>query len=221
MLFSAIFLQRFAINLGQSGIPLCLLVNLCAVSMLVLAGQVRLAPLRTALVLLFAACVPLCMLLGSASGSWASALFVLTLYMPFALVLQSGGLYFEEAKRTYRKFMTICAMLGILQFLLQFVISSTWLFTFARTLPASILLEGFNTLQPLEYGASLFKSNGFLMIEPSTFSQFVAIALVIEVLFYDSAWRMVVYGVALLLSYSGSGLIVVGLIPFILVSHTE
>jgi hypothetical protein len=219
MLFSAIFLQRFALHPGETGIPLCLLVNLGAIVALALFRRLNLDPLRAALVFLFAACVPLSMTFGSSSSSWTSALFALALYGPFALVLRSGDEFFRESTRLYRSFMVICAILGILQFMLQFVISGTWLFTFYNVLPRGLLLEGFNTLQPLQYGSPLYKSNGFLMIEPSTFSQFVAIGLIIEFLFYGSAWRIAVYGAALLLSYSGTGLIILALVPFILISR--
>lgn len=116
--------------------------------------------------------------------------------------------------------MLICAVLGIMQVPLQKLTSSTLLFTFDGYLPDAILLEHVNTFQPLTYGSTLYKSNGFLMIEPSTFSQFIAVAIIVELLFYQVKWCLALYGAALLFSYSGTGLIPLAVVaPAILVSR--
>jgi hypothetical protein len=105
------------------------------------------------------------------------------------------------------------------QFLLQFVVQNRLLFTFEGLVPSSLLLRKMNTFQHLMYGSPLYKSNGFFMIEASTFSQYVGVAVIVELIFYRMNWRLVVYIVALMFSYSGTGLIVLALAPLLLVSR--
>ena len=71
-----------------------------------------------------------------------------------------------------------------------------------------MLLPRFNTVIPVQHGASLFKSNGFVFIEPSTFSQFLALAIVIELAVFHSMRRFALFALAYLVTYSGTGLIV-------------
>jgi hypothetical protein len=218
MIFAAVFLQRFALNLGET-VPLNLFINVGAVGLLTLVRQANVDPFRAASVLLFIAYAVLSVISNATTSTWTSTLFVIAMYLPFAFVLRSGDALFMNCVSYFRSIVLICAVLGILQFPLQRLTSSTLLFTFEGHLPADILLAGFNTFQPLTYGATLCKSNGFFMIEASTFSQFVAVAAIIELLFYRVKWRLAVYGAALMFSYSGTGLIALALAPAILVSR--
>lgn len=106
----------------------------------------------------------------------------------------------------YNRHMLVIGLLGILQFSVQFV--GLPLFSFKGLVPASFLLEGpYNTVIPLEYASPWFKSNGVFFLEPSLFSQFTAIALAVEVLLFRRTAFIFVYCVAIVVSYSGSGLL--------------
>ena len=217
MIFASVFIQRFAVYAGGTSVSLILFVNLGAIGVLSIRQQTSVHPFRAALVFLFIAYVSLCVIF-DATG-WTSAVFVIATYVPFAFVLRSGDALFMDCLRAYRSMVLVCAILGIMQFLLQFVISNSLLFTFKDHLPAALLMKNFNTFQPLTYGSPLHKSNGFFMIEASTFSQYVAVAVIIELLFFQVKWRLAVYGAALLFSYSGTGLIALVLTPGILISR--
>ena len=225
MIFASVFLQRFALPVGSTAVPLSLFINIATLAWLTLLQQANIDPFRAALVLLFAAYASVCVMFNPSSmfnptsETWTSALFAIAVYLPFALVLRCGDALFMDCLRAFRSMVLICAGLGILQFALQSAITSSLLFTFKGYVPESLLLPEFNTFQQLTYGSPLYKSNGFFMIEPSTFSQFVAIAIVIELLFYQVKWRLAVYCAALLFSYSGTGLIGLALAPAILVSR--
>jgi len=80
-----------------------------------------------------------------------------------------------------------------------------WLFDFTGYLPAWLRGPGgFNTVIPV---GGHFKSNGFFFREPSGFSFLMALALVMECLGRRRAPRVAVFGLALLLTYSGTGLL--------------
>jgi hypothetical protein len=103
------------------------------------------------------------------------------------------------------------ALAGILEFLLQFV--GVKLFSFKGFVPANVLLEGpFNTV--IAIGTTGYtKSNGLFLVEPSVFSQFMALAIIIEVLMFRRLLYVVAFAFALMASVSGTGwLMIVGFI---------
>jgi O-antigen ligase len=71
---------------------------------------------------------------------------------------------------------------------------------------------------PVPGAWELNKSNGFFLLEPSHFSQMIGLAIVAEMAFFRPSWRLAILGLALLLSYSGTGLVVCALfVPLLLV----
>ena len=101
----------------------------------------------------------------------------------------------------------LMAVTGAIQFVLQFV--GVRVFQFTGLLPGFMLFElGYNLVIPLGVG-SLLKSNGFFIIEPSTFSQIMALGLIIEILAFRRPAYLALFIVGMLLSFSGTGWIVV------------
>lgn len=102
------------------------------------------------------------------------------------------------------------AVLAIVEYLIQFVGIRLFSFHDLLGLPREMLLEGggiYNTVIPLEYGSGTFKSNGLVLLEPSFLSQFMGLAIILEV-FYNKDYKwLLVYAGAYLFSYSGTGLL--------------
>ncbi len=104
------------------------------------------------------------------------------------------------------RLLAIVAGLGIAQFAAQFV--GLRLFAFSGLVPDRFLLEqGYNLEIPVGIGEVL-KSNGLFLIEPSVMSQFMAAGLMIEVLTARRALYFCLFTAGLLLSFSGTGWIV-------------
>jgi len=134
-----------------------------------------------------------------------SLFLVVTLYAVLCFVPVSP----DSTRSVFRFFntqMIVVGLLGIAQFVLQF--AGFAFFTFKGILPDAILIEHFyNVVIPLEYGSPYFKSNGMVFLEPSLFSQFITIALVAEVLLFRRIGFIAVYLAAIVVSYSGSGIL--------------
>ena len=124
------------------------------------------------------------------------------------------ALTFREAvpeERLFR-FVNAClagiAIAGIAQFAAQF--AGLKLFTFEGFVPSRFLMEKgyFNTSNPIFYGSAVMRANGGFLVEPSVFSQAMAVAIVIEMLYFRRAARLVLYLAGLLTSVAGSGWLV-------------
>jgi hypothetical protein len=104
--------------------------------------------------------------------------------------------------------LAVVAGAGIIQFVLQFL--GAGLFAFSGLLPERLLFEsGYNVQIPAGIGDAL-KSNGFFLLEPSIFSQVMAMALIVEALAARRRWHLALFAIALVLSFSGTGWIVLG-----------
>ena len=103
--------------------------------------------------------------------------------------------------------MLVVAIAGILQFFGQLVVKGPLLFTFVGIFRPDLISHGFNYVIPVPGLGGLNKSNGFFLVEPSSFSQLMALAIIVELEFFKPSWRLGVLGLALMLSFSGTGLL--------------
>jgi len=155
------------------------------------------------------ACVAASCLAAWAGAQWSqlSLAYLVVIYLPFAFrlsrpdhdVLKMGLTLFVSV-------MTVCAVLGIVQVGAQ-AIGWSYHDPFA-VLPSSFVLHDYNSVAPIRYGSNFYRANGFVFLEPSFFSQFLALALVAQVyLGRRSLATTLLFGVALVAAFSGTGII--------------
>lgn len=99
-------------------------------------------------------------------------------------------------------FLTL-AVAGIVQFILQF--AGLGLFSFKDLVPENLLLEGAYVTVISIGDSGFFKSNGFFLVEPSVFSQFMALAIIIEILVFRRSMYLTAFAIGLVCSISGTG----------------
>lgn len=109
----------------------------------------------------------------------------------------------DEFFALVNRFLLVIAFAGIIQFFAQFIGIS--IFRFTGWLPSSMLAErGWHLQIPMGIG-DLYKSNGFFLVEPSVTSQFLAMGIIIEILFFRRWLYLLVFGFTLVLADSGTG----------------
>ena len=105
-------------------------------------------------------------------------------------------------------YLSIIAAAGVIQFFAQFL--GVRIFSFEGIVPSFMLVEfGWNLQIGSGVGDTL-KANGFFLLEPSIFSQFMAIALIIEALAFKRPRYLCLFIAGLFLSFSGTGWIILG-----------
>jgi O-antigen ligase len=213
-LFGCIFLQRFGIPMGELKLPI--VVPVVAAVFLVLLIQNRALVSEAPAIFYIFFCIYALFSAGLAlavppQGTIASvfSLGYLLLLYSFIVLRVRPALGVIETLKIFRSFVTIIAICAVLQFAAQF--AGIRLFSFAEFIPEALLLEpAYNVVIPIWYGSAVYKANGFFLLEPSFLSQFVAIALVIEFLYFGSAVRMGLLVLALLVAFSGTGFLILG-----------
>ena len=213
-LAASLALQRFAIPAGDAGVDIVGPVGVLLAAIALARGALVLDRRRLGFFLL--------LMLWSIVGSLARALYRDPFNVPlsitslgqFLLLNAFCVLSFSEPLDERKFFQTFTALLGvvaaggILQFFLQFVGIS--FFQFTGLLPAAVLFEaGYNLVIPVGI-AALNKSNGLVLLEPSFFSQMMALALIIEIVVFRRLFYLLLFGLGLVVAFSGTGLLVFG-----------
>lgn len=213
LLLSTTVLQRFGLNLGSYSANVTLLAMYLVLLVALAAGRLSFSVDRVFLYVL-------CVVVAAASlfanvnlsttdrSSLSSLILIMAMYLPFMFVLKPDPLGGNDADWVMRVFSNIalfCAVAGIAQFFAQFAMRPPWLFDFTESIPYLLRgPSGYNTVIPV---GSFFKSNGFFFREPSGFSFVMAMALIVEGALYRRVPRMAAFGLALLVTYSGTGML--------------
>lgn len=105
----------------------------------------------------------------------------------------------------------IIAVLGLLQYSLQFVIGADLVFPIENFVPKDFVVSLFNQQAPTSYGSSTYRANGMVMVEPSMFSQLMALCVLLELVTKQRWWYVALAAVAMLVSSSGTGIIMLAI----------
>lgn len=213
MTIGVVLLQRIAVPFGGAPISATLLVVLIAFAFLLLSGSLVEDRVRTGLYLVGTS---VCLVSAVASFVWregpsfTSILLLVILYAPFTYVLRPALLdLFPHVLEFFCKLMILGALIAVAQWLAQL---GGWQFTdyLAQVVPEDFLVPDYNTSYPLRYGSEMWKSNGLFFLEPSFCSQFLALALIAQLVQGEKRWRIPLYAFGLLTTVSGTGLVLLG-----------
>jgi hypothetical protein len=201
-------LQRFGVNFGFYTLNFSLISLYILLFYVLLSGWVKMTVPDT---LNYCICILLSFisyLLSDSATSFTSLALVASIYFPFCFKwkiqenLHYNWLWLANTFINISVFVGVC---GLLQYIGQFFIHDQWLVDFSQYIPDSIrATQGYNTSIPV---GLMYKSNGFFLLEPSSFSQLMAIALLCEWTLFKRIGRMSVLALGLLVSYSGTGIL--------------
>jgi hypothetical protein len=216
----SLFLQRFGVPFGEKSLSIVGPIGLALVAVALLRGTVVLDFGRLVMFMILTACVLLGVALHAARPGGLIAPLNINSMMQFLVLNFFGALTFAvpvDERQFFRRvnfYLMLIAVAGLVQFAVQF--AGLRIFQFTGLLPERMLFEsGYNLQIPVGVG-DIFKANGFFLVEPSVFSQMMAMGLIMEVISNRRLLYIGLFGAALLASFSGTGWIV--LATFILVA---
>jgi len=146
--------------------------------------------------------------------SLGSLALLLVVHLPYVVQLRRVERAHDDVLRYFQRVAMVIGIFGIVQYAGQFAIGATYAFPIENLAPAVLKVAQFNSTGLLQYGSDVMRANGVFMIEPSVFSQLMAVGIVIEFVTSKRLLYMVVMALAALVSYSGTGLMLlaVGLV---------
>src|SRR6185312_2697436 len=141
--------------------------------------------------------------------SFLSLLYLFGIYVPLCLTLPSlTAENLREMWASFIRLVTILAIAGLTQIALQLVLRGYFLDPLSF-LPHIFQLSNYAVHHSFSIGPlSLVKPNGMFALEPSFFSQFAALGLIGELLYFRRPKIIALLIAALAGSFSGTGIIV-------------
>ncbi len=135
-----------------------------------------------------------------------SVLLLAMLHLPYAFRMTQPPRY-DRVIRLVQTIGLVVAVLGIVQYAMQFVVGPALAFPMENFFPQAFIVDTFNQQAVIRYGEDVYRANGMVMVEPSVFSQLMAICILIEVITRKRLWFIALATVAMFLSYSGTGVL--------------
>jgi hypothetical protein len=146
--------------------------------------------------------------------------FLVVVQLPLVFRCKSPDIPYKRVLEFLSTLGCVSALIGILQFAGQSAFGLDVVFFLDKHMPESLTVVGYNSLIPLYWTSPVFKSNGVFFLEPAFFCQFLAIAVVAELLVGPRTLRLLLLAAGLVCSYSGTGLTMLALfLPFYLLRH--
>lgn len=208
--------QKLAIHVGGYEFSLALflfplMILQLGVQRKVTVNKKRLLLFLAVLLVSFFSC-----LINYSSFKYFSYLLFLVLYFLVCFTFKLSDQNREAIYNAFRVTLLVGAIISIFQFMGQLVgLKYMDLFDYV---PKSIKLTGFNTYYSLSYGSRLIKSNGWIFLEPSFCSQFMALGMILilskGVINRNAIIHLVIYGVGLICSFSGTGILLLAVAFF-------
>jgi hypothetical protein len=219
-LVAATLLSKFAFPpFGAQGIGVSIFIVLGAVLAGSMSGLLSIEPRRLTLYGALIGILGLLQIAQPNSFSIASLSLLAAVHLPYVFTVPRG----DDGGRAVKFFIglvTLFACCGIAQYSLQFFVDPRFLFPIETFVPDSFIVQLFNHQAAMEYGSHEYRSNGVFFPEPSFFSQVLAVGIVAELCTSARISRIALFGLALIMSYSGTGVIVLAVcLPLCLVAQ--
>jgi hypothetical protein len=213
---------KFAVPpFGKLGLGLGFPLTFTALLIALFTGRLAIDSRRAAYYALMAGVMLAVEVARQESFSMLSVVFMMTINLTYVLNIRGsgGGNTIDDAMRFFARLALLIAVCGIVQFFAQFLIGFRDAFPIENLAPKNFVISGFHYLNPLSYGSTTYKANGIFMQEPSFFSQLVAIGLIVEMTVFKRIVPILVMVLALMVSYSGTGLVILAVcVPVLLIS---
>lgn len=208
--------QRFAVPFDESQFGVGFLVCLLIVMGLALSGRLTVDPLRILLYAIGMAGCLMTLFFKRDTFSFISLIMLMVVYFSYVFSFKMTYEQYRGLLSGFQDIMLFCVWCGVAQFLIQFPLSSDFMFPFDMILPEPLFIPEFNLRIPITDGLPYEKSTGLWFLEPSHFSQFLAFAVIIELRHFNRPKRLLLYLGSMGLCFSGTGLILLTLVGAIL-----
>ena len=205
--------QKFVLPIGGDmpiSLGLILIAGLTGAGLV--AGRLVLHGPNLTLYLLIATALIGTQIIGGETFSAASLALLLAIHLPYVFRFRDPLSDPHLPLRLYQNVALFVSVAGILQFLAQFAIGWQNAFLLDTAVPEGFIDPGYHQLNPIGSSGHLYKANGFFMLEASLLSQAAAVALLIELLWFRRPFRYFVYAAAMVVAYSGTGVMLLALL---------
>ncbi|MET0390271.1 MAG: hypothetical protein ABW321_30145 [Polyangiales bacterium] len=213
-------ISKIALTIGGKEILIGVPAIMGATLLGIMTGRLQLEPTRLMLFLGMVAILLAEQAFAVYSFSVSSLMLLLALHVPYMFKLHGLGDDPDALLNSFINLTFVICIAGIVQYFAQFVVGVRYAYPIEHFMPHGLITHGYNYLNPLRYGSSTMKSNGLVLLEPSFYSQLLAIGFGLEAAGKRRIWRLVCYVVGFGVSFSGTGLIMMAaVLPTLMIAY--
>lgn len=214
-------LSKVGINLTLGSVEIALPIFYLSIIILPFFVGLKLDINRLGLFSLFTASVIISLALQRRSYSLNSVLLVFAVYIPFLFYVEIGESTYRKLVQIFLNVMLLMGMIALIQQVVQIVWSYQVWPNLDHLVGDDFLFHGFNYIQPITSSGRLMKPNAIFFLEVSVLSQWTAVALAIELVFFARIWRMAFYAFVLLACFAGTGLLLLAICAPVLIGRMK
>ncbi|VXC76884.1 metallophosphoesterase family protein [Sphingomonas sp. 8AM] len=143
--------------------------------------------------------------------SASSLMLFAALYAPFMIYYETSAANYRRCMNLFVSLMLVYVGVTLAQHLIQLTISWRAWPNLNQLLPAAWLIPDYVYIQPIIYGSRYMKPNAVTFLEVSLLSQFIAVALAVELTLFRRPIRLIVLASGLLMTMAGTGALLMAL----------
>lgn len=162
---------------------------------------------RAGLYFLFVIVSGLSTALFTVNYSFKSFALYATLYLPMVMAFRVTDAAYRRCMGFFSSLMLGVVCIVIAQHATQLTVGWQYWPNLDTLLAPSLLIPNFNYIQPIVWGMNYMKPNGIFFLEVSFLSQFIALALGVELVIFRRWWRILAFTATLFISFAGTGLL--------------
>jgi hypothetical protein len=206
LVLSMIFLQKIGFTIGEGSFGVNVALLWIGLGALALSNQLVIDLSRFLSFGALLALMALSIVLSLDKSRWSALAIFFAMFAGFVFRLPASEEFALRALRLFQRSMVLIAGIVILQQLLQIAIAPGVRLNIEDFIPNYLLYPGFAYIRPVAWNSLYTVPNGFFLLEPSTVSGYLAAALVSELVWFRSYWRIAIFGAALLAGMALTGL---------------
>lgn len=216
-LFTLVVLQKVGIPMGGGQVlPLQVPLLLIGLGFLAARGVLLVDTLRFVLLIVFVVVAAVAHM-SVDTFSLPSLLLVIGIYLPFVVFAKVDTQTLQWSYRLFITFMLWTAPIVALEWVLQLAVRPGQWLNLEALLPAQFVVPNFMYVRQLFYGQAWVQPNAGIFLESSIISQFLALAIVIEVVFFRRWLVLCVLGATMMGTMAGTGVLLLLIVSPLLI----
>ena len=209
LLVSMIYLQKLGITINEGSFGLNVALLWIGLALVALVNQLAIDVSRLLAFTALLASMSLSMALSPEESRWSAFVIFIAMFAGFIFRIPVSPILALRSLLFFQRLMVPIAGIVILQQLLQLVIGPHIRISIEDVIPDYLLYPGFAYIRPVAWNSPYTVPNGLFLLEPSTVSGYLAAALVAELVWFKSGWRIVVFITALVAGMALTGFIAI------------
>ena len=174
--------------------------------------------MRMVLFAAFSVLAALSQVLGGQEFSLPSVLLCLAIFLPFVFRVDVSTETYNSCLSVFQNIMVVVCCIVFFEHAVQISIGAKYWPSMDSIIPQGLLFQHYVYIQPIVWQSPYNKPNAFVFLEVSYVAQFIAIAIVIELVLWQRPIRLMFYVATMFATFAGTGFVVLLLAAPLLVT---